>query len=317
MNKRVLDREAWHHPLVSIIVIHHNYSEHVEDALLSIVDQTHERWECVVVDDVSDDGHRARASEIVDSIGDSRIRFLPLSKNVGQIQAFFTGFDQTSGEFICLLDPDDRYEATFLDAMLRVHLSHVVFCPLAGCDQHLLRGGAIMTGTNSRFNMNLIESDVVPSDVPVRVTHTPAKRVGWHWTSTSSLMFRRPAIELMRPHRPLGYKGHADNYLGQGAHALGGSLYLNQPLVYRAVHSSNAFLSDGIFATGQTKGRLDLAGELGKSAKCRADAIDAIRANGGYWHLAKARRSALARWRRSIAKRWHMLIGRSVASNAT
>ena len=49
-------------------------------------------------------------------------------------------------------------------------------------------------------------------------------------------MFRRAALNLMRPYRPLGYKIQADAYLAQGAHLLGGTLFLTKPLIYRGIH---------------------------------------------------------------------------------
>src|SRR5690349_9391665 len=141
-----LDREAWHRPLVSIIVTHHNYSAHLEDCLRSIIDQTHENWECVVVDDNSDVGHFADARGIVASIGDERFRFLALEENVGQIPAFFAGMDATKGEFICALDPDDRYAETFLAEMVAAHLNPIRAVPLISCEQRLLRGDQLISG---------------------------------------------------------------------------------------------------------------------------------------------------------------------------
>jgi hypothetical protein len=130
----------------------------------------------------------------------------------------------------------------------------------------------------------------------------------------------------MRPRKTLAYKGSADSYLGQGAHVLGGTLFLTKPLVYRMVHSGNAYLHQSIFALGQYMGRREDQKVLGASRF--ADVIEAINANGGGGHLLIAPNpdetnnkssSALtlairrilfrdkrfiAKWRRSVMKWW-------------
>jgi hypothetical protein len=111
-------------------------------------------------------------------------------------------------------------------------------------------------------------------------------------------MHADPAGNRLRPHRPLAYKRAADAYLAHGAHMLGGTLCLTWPLIYRTAHGGNNWLSQGVFATTQDKGKP--AGE-DVAALCRADVTEAIRANGGGRHLivpGKVRRSLPARWRR-------------------
>jgi hypothetical protein len=308
-----LDRGKWHNPLISIVVTHHDYSDHVADALLSLLDQTHQNWECVVVDDGSDDGHRLAVETIIRQISDPRIRLLALSDNVGQIPAFFAGLDATTGEFVCLLDPDDRYDETFLAEMLDTHLSEAVFAPIACADQRVVHDGKAITGTYSTLPIRLLEKDQhtgyaeVPAAIAHRTFYIGAHQHGWHWTSTSAMMFRRAALDLLRPHRALGYRGSADSYLAQGAHLLGGTLRLTKPLIYRTAHSGNAWLCEGVYASTQNKRRPN-GSEA--SRQCLVDVVEAIKANGGEKNLATAQRKRpLVRWRNSIVKRWRKLTG--------
>ena len=306
---KTLDRAKWHRPPVSVIVTHHNYSDHVEDALLSVIDQSYENWECVIVDDASTPAHQQRLRAIVEALGSNRIRILELAENVGQTQATYAGLDATTGEFVCILDPDDRYAQSFIEEAVAGHLNETVYCPLLSTDQYLVRDGHVITGTY--IGKNLAFADRQPGGtladhtVPGRLLYFPADHSGWHWGSTSSLMFRRPAMELMRPQKSLTYFRSVDSYLAQGAHRIGGCLVLTRPLVYRTVHRGNSYLVDGIFALGQDKGRYDGASH---SRLCLADALDAIKANGGEKHIVTPKRrkarGTLQRWRRSIGKRW-------------
>jgi glycosyltransferase involved in cell wall biosynthesis len=300
-----LDRSKWHRPLISIVVPHYNYSDLIEDALLSILDQTYENWECVVVDDASSEGHRNALEEIVRAIVSDKIRVVHLDHNLGQTLTFFAGLNQTSGEFVSILDPDDRYAPTFLEESLNAHLNPAAYCPVLSTDQYFLRNGAVITGINGHFNLIFVRDGAVPAEVPTRLTYIPPQIRGWHWTTSSSLMFRRSALDLLRPRRPLSCRNSTDAYLAQGAHLLGGSLYLNRPLVYRMAHDRNDALTGELFAVTQAKHR------PGGAALLRLDAIEAIKANGAYHHLFKdeIRKNPLKRWRRSLMKRWRWLVG--------
>jgi glycosyltransferase involved in cell wall biosynthesis len=312
---RRLDRAKWHKPLVSIIVTHFNYSDHIEDALLSLLDQTHENWECVVIDDGSDPAHVLAVEAIIEKIASPKITLVRMEENAGQIPAFFAGLSYTSGEFVCLLDPDDRYDDAFLEAALAAHLNPVTFCPIVSTDQRLLTASGAITGVYAAHSLKSAHQrhpDAVATLGAFMgvggydLLYFPAERAGWLWTSTSAMMFRRAALHYLRPHKVLSYRGSADSYLAQGAHLLGGTLFVDKPLVYRTVHASNAWLTEHVFSMSQNKKKT--YGEE-RSRQCRADAIEATAANGAP-PLYKARpKGLLAKWRRSFDKRWRRLTG--------
>jgi glycosyltransferase involved in cell wall biosynthesis len=305
--KPALDLNKYGNPLVSVIVTHYNYSSHLEDALRSLIDQTHTNWECIVIDDASDKEHAFAAERIVNQLYDPRITFFRRIANAGQIWSFYTGVGMTKGHFVCLLDPDDRYAPNFLASMIDAHLNESVFCPIVSSDQCLVAGDTQITGIYGAYNASRLGKDrVIPNLIEHKLVYYPAHIKGWPWTSTSAMMFRRPALALMQPRKGLAYKGSADSYLAQGAHRLGGSLYLNQPLVYRLSHASNAWLTDGVFAMSQ-KRRREGAQERGKEAL--ADVLEAIRVNGGASHLIyrPSKPGLFGRLKRSLQKRWSKL----------
>jgi glycosyltransferase involved in cell wall biosynthesis len=295
-----LERAKWHQPLVSVIVTHFNYSTYVEGALLSLLDQTHPNWECVVVDDASSPEHKRRLTEIVESIGSDKIRILWLSENVGQIPTFFAGLDATSGEFVCLLDPDDRYAETFLEEAVATHLNKVVVCPIVATDQYTLLDGQVTTAAMKFKPMQLhpMEKGFRLAEDEGAILFFPAEQRGWHWTSSSALMFRRSALKYLRPHKIFSHKGNADAYLCNGVHLLGGTLFLTKPLIYRMLHDGNDYIVRDFYSSFQNKGRqgAGLWAEV-----CRLDAIEALRHNGAaIFDKPRPRR----KWRRSLRKRW-------------
>ena len=91
--------------LVSILMPMHNAETYVADAVRSCLRQTHEDWELIVVDDASTDG----SAEVVESISDSRVRLIRLSKNVGPGLARNVALAAARGEWVTVLDADDLY----------------------------------------------------------------------------------------------------------------------------------------------------------------------------------------------------------------
>jgi glycosyltransferase involved in cell wall biosynthesis len=263
----------------------------------------------VVVDDGSLVVHRHALERVLHEIASPKIRLVLLTENGGQIPAFYAGLDATSGDFVCLLDPDDRYAPTFLEEALAAHLNGALYCPVVSTDQYLLSSHGIVSGCYTGHNRSLMKTAndgrEIPSDMPARLLFFPPTRGGWPWSSTSAMMFRRAALNLIRPRKKLAYRRAADSYLAHGAHLLGGSLILTKPLVYRGVHNGNGWLSSAVFSIGQNRKRPE--GES-RQAECIMDVMEAIQANGAGEELQKRNRGTLRRrLRNSASKRWRRL----------
>ncbi|PPD00086.1 MAG: hypothetical protein CTY31_09365 [Hyphomicrobium sp.] len=303
-----------HDPLVSIIVTHFNYSDHIQDALLSVLSQTHQNWECVVVDDCSNAEHRIELERIINKIGSRKIRLISTEENLGQTLTFFKGFETTSGEFVCLLDPDDRYAPVFIEKMLEAHLHEMIFCPLASCDQRLFKNGSVISGMNTHLKKRFLVKNngffELPAQPSVSQYYIPAGVEGWNWTTSSAIMFRRAAVNLARPYRQLSCRNSTDAYLAQGLHRLGGTIFVTSPLVYRGLHNANCWMTSEIYSSSQKSGR---AGRKEDAPELLVDVIDAIRHNGGGEQLdrfvrkKKKNLNLLQKWNRSIRKSFSFL----------
>lgn len=308
-----LNRAKWHTPLISVVITHLNYADQVEDAILSVLDQTHENWECVIVDDVSEKQQRAELERIVARIGDTRIRIIYHEENRGQTPAFFTGLDATSGDFACLLDPDDRYAETFLEEALAAHLNSTVMCPIVSTEQYMIRGDRLLSGVYTNKPFAVASKSVKAVSITDNLLFFPPSMRGWHWASTSSMMFRRDALRLLKPNKQFDYMVSADSYMAQGCHMQGGSLFLTRPLIYRGVHNQNSYLCNHVVSSLRHESKYDGSQH---SKKCLADAIEALKANGvdeaKLWDISnkseiKKKRTTLQRWRRSFDKRWQKI----------
>ena len=94
-------------PLVSVVVPSYNYGHLVRETLDSLAAQTYGSWECVVVDDGSQDDTRS----VVESYaaGDPRVRYV-WQENARQGAARNNGMGHSSGEYFQFLDADDLIE---------------------------------------------------------------------------------------------------------------------------------------------------------------------------------------------------------------
>lgn len=88
-------------PLVSVVLPVHNGGDYLAEAVSSILSQTHEALELLLVDDHSTDN----AVEALDRT-DRRLRVLK-SPRRGVVHAFNTGWREARGEYIARMDADD------------------------------------------------------------------------------------------------------------------------------------------------------------------------------------------------------------------
>lgn len=92
-------------PKVSIIVPCYKQAQYLPEALQSVLEQTYDNWECIIVNDGSPDNTEEIAQEWVSK--DARFIYL-FKENGGLSSARNAGIAIAEGEFILPLDADDR-----------------------------------------------------------------------------------------------------------------------------------------------------------------------------------------------------------------
>lgn len=89
--------------LVSVIMPVYNGAATIELALKSLIAQTYQNWECIVVNDGSTDN----TVSILRSFNDHRIKLYDLGKNYGRGVARNEALSHCTGMYLCYLDADD------------------------------------------------------------------------------------------------------------------------------------------------------------------------------------------------------------------
>lgn len=90
-------------PLVSVIMPAYNGEKYIREAIESVLSQTYERFELIIVDDASLDS----TLSIIQEFKDKRVSLLLNSENRGIAYSTNLGIDHSKGKYIALLDDDD------------------------------------------------------------------------------------------------------------------------------------------------------------------------------------------------------------------
>lgn len=119
-------------PLVSIIMPAFNAEAYIRTAVESVLAQTYEHWELLVVDDGSTDG----TARIVEDFRDSRI-VLIRKTNGGVSSARNVGLNNAKGSFIAFLDSDDIWlsqklaqQVSFMLERPETAISHTLYASI-------------------------------------------------------------------------------------------------------------------------------------------------------------------------------------------
>jgi glycosyltransferase involved in cell wall biosynthesis len=126
------DKKRLKRPLVSIIVPTYNRLDQLKRALKSILQQTYDHYEVIVIDDASDDGTADWIFSVSKSLFLRPIRLIRLRKRSGAAKARNAGLKVARGELVAFLDADDLWRSDYLEfqvAALSCHLrSTMSFC---------------------------------------------------------------------------------------------------------------------------------------------------------------------------------------------
>lgn len=90
-------------PVVSVVMPAYNAHQHIGEAIESVLTQTFDDWELIVVDDCSNDA----TSNIVSGYLDRRIHYVRNECNLGAAGSRNRALDLARGQYVAFLDSDD------------------------------------------------------------------------------------------------------------------------------------------------------------------------------------------------------------------
>jgi glycosyltransferase involved in cell wall biosynthesis len=94
----------------SVVIPLYNKANHIQRAIDSVLNQSIQNFECIVVNDGSTDD----SEKVVENYKDERVKLIN-QDNGGPASARNRGIKEAKGDFIAFLDADDEWEKNFLN----------------------------------------------------------------------------------------------------------------------------------------------------------------------------------------------------------
>lgn len=228
-------------PMVSVVVPTHNRKELLAETLQSILDQTFQNFELIIVSDGSTDG----TEEMVASMADTRVRLIRQEKSGQPAKPRNMGIKAALGKYIALCDDDDVWFQNKLAIQVEAmeHNEMVALCYTNGL---VMRNGVVGQRLLNRRKIfsnhfyELLKGNVIPN---------------------SSVLIRRRVFDSVGfiNTDPM-FRGIEDyEFWLRIAHDFP-MLYIDQPLIKYRVHSNNITFSRSL----ETKRAIGVVRHVGR-----------------------------------------------------
>lgn len=146
-------------PLVSVVIPNYNYARYLTETLQSVIQQTYQNIEVIVVDDGSTDN----SIEVIEALAkeDPRIK-LVAKKNGGLSSARNAGIRNCSGDYIAFLDSDDKWEPGKISSQIKA--LKVFSCDVVFSDYKFYRNDVLENRPEFEFKERLSVTDFIGSN---------------------------------------------------------------------------------------------------------------------------------------------------------
>jgi len=181
--------------MISIIIPVYNAERYLHQCIESVIAQTFEDWETILVNDGSKDGSLAICQEY--AAKDKRIKVIDKS-NGGPSSARNKGLENAQGEFVYFMDADDWIETKFLEIFVRNGIKDAYetrqrHYKNEDCDYDIIFQGFVRELADGRkeesFAMDADTSMMNKGEIICRLYKEHV--YGWSWCK----LFRREIIE--------------------------------------------------------------------------------------------------------------------------
>lgn len=137
-------------PLISVIIPAYNSSQTIEEALKSVITQTYQNFEIIIIDDCSTDNTVEVIKEFIENHPKHKIILIVNKENSGPAKSRNRGIEISNGEYISLLDSDDFYVNNKLEKQIQFLKNNKEFI---ACSSYLQCFG---------LQNNIVTSDINP-----------------------------------------------------------------------------------------------------------------------------------------------------------
>jgi glycosyltransferase involved in cell wall biosynthesis len=250
-------------PLLSFIVVNHNYGRFLSTCVESIMTQTYSAIECVVVDNGSTD----ESGGILDDFFKRypSLKIVRNAANEGQSAACCAGLALTKGQYVAFVDADDYLLPNYAAIHIRAHLTLPGSVGFTSGDMLQMVDDKIVVGhyfksvgfwryAKAPLTGPQVLDDILPISAVLASDELNADELAadvwlvakattdWLWAATSATVYRRDAL-LLFANNPLltSLKTATDTYFDYAINSLMGSALINKPVAVYRIHGQNNF----------------------------------------------------------------------------
>ncbi|MBR2069585.1 MAG: glycosyltransferase family 2 protein [Candidatus Gastranaerophilales bacterium] len=227
-------------PKISIIITYFNMSKFIGDCIKSILIQTYQNFEIIIVND----GSKNEDRKALNNFQNNQIKIVDLDSNKGQLYALYKGLEHAEGEFICMVDADDILLPNYLKTLLLAHLKNN-YALISSNRGDINENGEILSlgVNNSKINYSELEN-LYKTKEYFEVQKVKAPFGLWSWNPSTSAMWRKNAIEILQyfPDKEYWHTG-ADKVIFSLLHLIGGSANIDTVCFLYRIHTDNNFNS--------------------------------------------------------------------------
>ena len=233
----ILGTKELKEPKVSLIITYFNLGNYIKDCVSSILGQSYQNFEIIIVNDNSDE----KNSKILEEIKNPKIKIINLKENKGQLLAFLEGLKVASGEFVCMVDADDILLKEYLKTLLFIHQTNKAAFVSSNYGEINEKNEVVFLKNSKKqiFNFKEInelfleknEFEIVQNKLPFGL---------WGWNPSTSSMMRKKSLEILDyfPDKAF-WKTGADKVIFSLLHLTGGSINTDAPLYMYRHHGKN------------------------------------------------------------------------------
>ena len=211
---------------VSVIISNYNYAQYLTAAVESVIAQSYQNFEIIVIDDGSKDNSQEVILRLEAQYPD-KIKAI-FQENRGQGGAFNTGFQACSGEIVAFLDADDIWKPNKLQQVVEIFKQQSVVGVMHLLEKFDSQGHLLEDNPPQKLKLG--------DDLAKIVIETGN---AWNFPPTSGLTYRRSALEKVFPIDAVKWRIWADGCLIYTTAFLGKIKIVNQVLGGYRIHGAN------------------------------------------------------------------------------
>lgn len=151
----------------SVLIAHYNNAEYFKDCYQSLLSQTYQNWEAIILDDASEEAEKNLVKKIIE--GDNRFKYFENTKNLGVGFTKNKLIELATGQIVGYVDPDDAILPTAVEESIAAFNKDknvvLTYSRFMFCDQNLKPISTFKAANQIQNN------DPYFFNIPVQIAH--------------------------------------------------------------------------------------------------------------------------------------------------